>query len=114
MLRRHKHVCHVFTDDPWCEKLIQDEFREDVQYWKVTMAPPKDDCHVGSSLRNTNLRAAVKDFWAMDCCKKLLGTKGSSVTTYVANVNDTFETQDDVGDYTVATTLTRDRCLGPP
>ena len=41
MLQRGKYVCHVFTEDPCCENLIQDEFRHEVQHWKVTMPPPQ-------------------------------------------------------------------------
>ena len=48
----------------------------------------------------------------MSCCKGFIGTKGSSVTTYVANVNETFEIQRDVGHYSVATTLTRAAAQG--
>jgi len=101
-------VCHVFTDDLSYQQRIQDQFRDEVKRWQVTMGPPTNDPQSRSKLRSTSLRDSVTAFWAMSCCLKFVGTSGSSVTPYVANVNSSFRTRSDVGDYWVATKLTRD------
>jgi len=108
MLKQSKYyVCHVFTEDLSCQQRIHDKFEDEVRRGRVTMAPPANAPQSRSSLRSTSLRDSVKAFWAMSCCSLFLGTNGSNVTTYVANVNETFETQHVVGDYRVATQLTR-------